>query len=257
MHSGRILEVEPPADGWPALFGAIAARGGVLAASGRTIGADEAAFRAMYLDIGEVRDALQATGLAPALVTVCADVLNIPDRFDWSFGRTALVIVARRIQSDGYASFNLDYRSEARASLTLFAEEVDGRFQAIAATALDGPQPAAFIFDAPPETGGVRIHMPAWGPAATPLRSADDLPPRAASVLEQALRTELAFAALLRDQHPDLAEAMIGWIRSFSASLPGIGWMTAELGSSGARRSGPARLSAVPWTGGVQALAGF
>lgn len=257
MQSGRNLEVEPPADSWPALFDGIAARGGVLAASGRTIGADEAAFRAMYLDMGEIREALRASGLAPAMVTVCADVVNLPDRFDWTFSRTALVIVARRIQSSGYASFNLDYRADAAASLTVFTEEVDGRFQAIARTALDGPQPAAFIFDAPPLTGGVRIHLPAWGPSATPLRSADDLPPRAASVLEQALRTELAFAALLRDQYPDLAEAMLGWIRSFSASLPGIGWMTAELGSSAARRTAPARLSAVPWTGGVQALAGF
>jgi len=246
MHSGRVRESEPPTADWPALFDAVAARGGVLSASGRTIGPDEAAFRGMFLDIGEIREALQADGLAPAVVTVCADVLNLPDGFDWTFRRTALVIIARRIQSSGYASFNLDYRSDATASLTVFAEEVDGRFQAIAATAPDGPQPAAFMIDRPPATGGTRIHLQACGPVAAPLRSADELPPHTAPVLEQALRTELTFASLLRDQHPDIAEAMLGWIRSISASLPGIGWMAAELGSGGTRRAGPPRLSAVP-----------
>lgn len=256
MHDRMALGGESPADGLAALFDTIETRGVVPGASCRAIGPDEAVFRAMYLDLGTIRETLRAADLAPRLVTVCADVLHIPDRFDWPLRRTELVMVARRIQSDGYATIALDYRDDTAASLTVFTEAVSGRFQAIAATAPDGPQPAAFIFDAPPATGGVRIHVPIREPVETPLDCAQDLPARAAAVLEQALRTELSFASVLRDQHPALAQAMLGWIRTCSGTLPGMAWMAAELGSLVPPKAGTASPPRLAWTKSAWAAAG-
>jgi len=243
MHNRIAPQGESPSDGLAALFDAIETRSGIAGVSSRAIGPNEAAFRAMHLDLGEVRAALRAADLDPPLVTVCADVLRIPDRFDWTLRRTELVIVARRIQSDGYASLNLDYRDSTTASLTVFTEEVDGRFQAIAMTAPDGPQPAAFIFDSVPATGGVRIHVPVRQPVETSLDSMQGLPPRAMAVVEQALQTECAVASLLREQRPDLARAMVGWIKSWSGDMPGLARIAAELDKLLIAQTGAARTS--------------
>ncbi|WP_225768796.1 hypothetical protein [Inquilinus sp. Marseille-Q2685] len=256
MHDRIALGGESPADRLAALFDTIETRGVVPGASSRAIGPDEATFRAMYLDLDAVREALRAADLAPRLVTVCADVLHIPDRFDWPLRQIELVIVARRIHSDGYATIALDYRDDTAASLTVFTETVSGRFQAIAATAPDGPQPAAFIFDAPPATGGVRIHVPGREPVETALDCTQDLPARAVAVLEQALRAELSFASVLRDQHPALAQAMLGWIRTCSGGLPGMGWMAAELGSLVTSQAGTASPPRLAWTKTAWAAAG-
>lgn len=229
MHSRKFLETEPAPAAWPAVFGTIETRCGVSGASSQTVGPDGAAFRAMYLDLGAVRDALRSADVEPPIVTVCADVLNIPDRFDWQLRQTELVIVARRIQSAGYATVNLDYRDHRTASLTVFTEEIDGRFQAIAVTAPDGPQPVAFIFEEAPAAGGVRIHLPGRQPVEMPLDSIRELQPDATAVLEQALETELTFASLLHEQRPQLASAMIGWVRACAEGLPGLARMAAEL----------------------------
>lgn len=246
MHNRIAAKGAPRSDGLAALFDAIETRSGIAGVSSRAIGANEAAFRAMHLDLGEIRAALRAADFDPPLVTICADVLRIPDRFDWTLGRTELVIVARRIQSDGYATLNLDYRDSTTASLTVFTEEMDGRFQAIAMTAPDGPQPAAFIFDSVPAMGGVRIHLPVRQPVETSLGSMQGLPPRAMAVVEQALQTEFAVASLLRDQRPDLARAMVGWIKSWSGDVPGMARIAAELDTLMIAQTGATSASLFP-----------
>jgi hypothetical protein len=245
MHSRATLKGESALADWQALFDSIQSRGGISDGSSRMVGPDQAVFRAMYLDLSTVREEFRAQS-APAAVTICADVLNIPHRFDWVLPGTKLVIVARRIQSAGYATLTLDYRDSRTASLTVFTEEVDGRFQAIAVTAPDGPQPAAFIFDTAPATGGVRIDLPVREPVETLVTSMRDLPPHSRVIVEQALRTELAVASLLRDQRPDVARAMIGWIRSCSDGMPGMGRMTAELDQLMAAQLGAACASLFP-----------
>ncbi|WP_144445822.1 hypothetical protein [Inquilinus limosus] len=256
MHSRTALGSEPAPAGWPALFGTIEARCGVPGAASQTIGPDGAAFRAMYLDLGVIRDALRSADAAPPIVIICADVLNIPDRFDWRLDRTELVIVARRVQSAGYATVNLDYRDGNAASLSLFIGEIDGRFQAIALTAPDGPQPVAFIFDAAPVTGGVRIHMPGRQPVDTPLDDMRDLQPQATAILEQALRTELTFASLLHEQRPHLALAMVGWIKACADGLPGLARMAAEIDALAFAQPGAAGTPSIPWRGAAIAVAG-
>jgi hypothetical protein len=211
----------------------------------------------MYLDLGTVRDALRSADAEPPIVTICADVLNIPDRFDWRLRRTELVIVARRIQSAGYATLNLDYRDNGAASLSLFTEEIDGRFQAIALTAPDGPQPVAFIFDAAPATGGVRIHMPGRQPVETVLDDMGDLQPQTTPILEQALRIELAFASLLHEQRPHLARAMLGWVKACAEGLPALARIASEIdalafpqaGAAGAASLAPRQRSALAAAG--------
>lgn len=246
MSSRTALKGESASADWQALFDSVEARAGIPDGSSRVLGAEEAVFRAMYLDLGEIRDEFRA-GPVPPVVTICADVLNIPHRFDWALPQTALVIVARRIQSSGYATLTLDYREAKTTSLTVFADEVDGRFQALAVTAPDGPQPAAFIFDRAPATGGVRISLPVWQPVETAITGLQELPAQAGAVAEQALRTELAFASLLRDQRPDLARAMVGWIRSCAGGMPGLDRMAAELEALLAAQAGPGRSSSFPW----------
>ncbi|MGK9168465.1 hypothetical protein KXR53_19285 [Inquilinus limosus] len=246
MHSRTARGSEPAPAGWSALFEAIETRGGVLDASSEMVGPDAAGFRAMYLDLGAIRETLRSADAEPAVITICADVLNIPHRLDWRLQRAALVIVARRIQSAGYATVSLDYRDRTAASLTVFTEELEGRFQAIAVTAPNGPQPAAFIFDAAPATGGVRIHLPGRQPVETPLDSMRGLPPQATEIVEQALRTEFTFASLLHDQRPDLARAMLGWIKSCSRGLPGMAWIAAELGNPMLAQAGAVRTPSFP-----------
>ncbi|MGO4123023.1 hypothetical protein AB4Z01_01425 [Inquilinus sp. YAF38] len=256
MHNSIAPKREAASDGLAALFNSIETRSGIAGVSSRAIGPNEAAFRAMHLDLGEICAALRAADLDPPLVTVCADVLRIPDRLDWTLRRTELVIAARRIQSDGYATFNLDYRDSTTASLTVFTDEVDGRFQAIAMTAPDGPQPAAFFFDAPPATGGTRIHLPLRQPVETSLGSMRDLPPRAMTVVEQALQIECAVASLLREQRPDLAGAMIGWIKSWSADVPGLARIAAELDKLLAAQAGATLTSLSSWQKNAMAATG-
>ncbi|HEY9348335.1 MAG TPA: hypothetical protein VIQ53_23610 [Inquilinus sp.] len=256
MHNRIAPGAQPPSDGLAALFDAVATRSGIAGVSSRAIGANEAAFRAMHLDLGEIRAALRAADFAPPLVTICADVLRIPDRFDWTLRGTELVIVARRIQSDGYATLNLDYRDSTSASLTVFTEEMDGRFQAIAVTAPDGPQPAAFIFDSVPAMGGVRIHLPGRQPVETSLGSMRDLPPRAMPVVEQALQIECAVASLLREQRPDLARAMVGWIKYWSDDVPGLARITAELDKLLVAQAGATLTSLPSWQKNARAAAG-
>jgi hypothetical protein len=256
MHNRIAPGGKLPSDGLAALFGAIETRSGIAGVSSRAIGPDEAAFRAMHLDLGEIRAALRAADLDPPLVTICADVLRIPDRLDWTLRRTELVIVARRIQSDGYASLNLDYRDSITASVTVFTEEMDGRFQAIAMTAPDGPQPAAFIFDAAPAMGGTRIHLPSRQPVETSLDSMRDLPSRAMTVVEQALQTECAIASLLREQRPDLARAMVGWIKSWSDDVPGLARIAAELDKLLVAQAGATLTSLSSWQKNAMAATG-
>jgi hypothetical protein len=252
MHSRIALAPQSQLTDWPALFDAAEKHGGISEASSQAIGPADAVFQAMYLDLDAIQEALLAADREPAVVTVYADVLNIPPGFDWTLRQTALLIVARRIQSPGYATIGLDYRDGGAASLTVFADEVDGRFQAIALTAHDGPQPAVFIFDAPPATGGVQIHLAAGGPAETPLDRAAGLPVRPAMALEQALRMEFVFASLLRDQDPHLALAMFDWVKSW----PGAKQIILEFDDSIIAQTSASRAALIPFRGSTMAATG-
>lgn len=68
---------------WRSLYGDIATRGAIPFASSQTIDSVYATFQAMYLDLAEIKQALTASGQSPVLVTVYADVLNIPDDTTW------------------------------------------------------------------------------------------------------------------------------------------------------------------------------
>src|SRR5690242_11181451 len=145
-----LVELAPVAEAipvlnWAEFYKGLQARANVPDASITVIAADHAVFQAMYLDLAEIKLALLNSGRTPPLVTVVADVLNVPAGCSWSLNGSVLQIQARRLQTTGDFRVNLDYRSSTRASLVLYCAELAGRVQAVAV--YRGGDPAVFWID--------------------------------------------------------------------------------------------------------------
>src|SRR5579864_1904071 len=108
---------------WGALYERIAAEGNVPNPSDTAIDRSRATLRAMYLDLADVKRQIQDSGFDPPLVMLYADVVNIPAGTSWLLANSVLFIAARRIQTDGPVSVNLDYRAGPSASLVVFTAE--------------------------------------------------------------------------------------------------------------------------------------
>jgi hypothetical protein len=169
-----------------ALFASID-RQSAPAATGDRITALRATFQAERLDLGDVQRKLADAELDPPMVVVQADILDIPERFNWKLRRATLVIAARQVRIAGSAMVNLDYRSDDGASLMLFAGEITGALHAIALTPADGPQPVVVTIDAPPATGGY--------PEDVALNPERDLPVPLLEIDRSGVRADVVFGA--------------------------------------------------------------
>lgn len=203
---------------WKQLYESLALQGDVPYASSQAIDSSHAVFQAMYLDLNEIKATLSASGFDPPLVAIYADVLNVPANGTWLLQDSALFVVARRIQTDGRALVNLDYRHGHSASLVVFTTEIDGRLDAVAITS--GTEATTFPI-VPGPGGGAQL---SWsdGPAATSLGFAQGIAVAPTQVFQQSLITEFIFASLLYDQQPVIALAQLSWLKDWTGSSPAL-----------------------------------
>lgn len=196
-------------------FDALEKTGHVPYASEQTIQRNAAVLRAMYLDLAEVTERIGKSGFTPSLVTLYADVVNIPAGFTTQLSDSALVIVARRVDVGADAKVMLDKGRHGTASLMLFANEVATPLSIVAKT--DGAD-AAFVVAEPPPEGGVQIAYRDGTPKQLARTRAQGLAPTPTDAFLAALRTEFIFASLLYDERPELALAMLTWIKDWGAA---------------------------------------
>jgi hypothetical protein len=210
---------EGPID-WRSLYEGIATRGAIPYASSQTIDSARATFQAMYLDLAEIKQTLRAASESPPLVTVYADVLNIPAGTTW-LAEDVVVLYARRIQAGAGVKFHLDYRTEQVASLVVFCAELEGTFDVVATTLQEGsPHAATFTIAAPPATGGVQIRAVGGVPTKTSLVWAQGIATTPTDVFREALITEFIYASLLNDEHPEIALGQLAWIKNWAGASP-------------------------------------
>ena len=199
---------------WKNFYAQLELKGHVPFAEGESIDANHAVFRAMYLDLAEVKATVFAGGAPPPLVTIYADVLSIPAGTVWSLDGSALVIVARLVLAGDASVVALDFRRSTGTSFIFFANEVQGALQVVTQT--DG-QPNITIIDAPPPTGGVDYTFQG-APVALPLTRAQGMAMQPGDDFVSALRTEYLFAALLYDQQPPLALSMLTFLKDWAGA---------------------------------------
>ncbi len=205
---------------WASLYADLAVKGNVPYASSQTIDSVHSIFQAMYLDLADIKRTLAASGESPEIVTLYADVLNIPAGTTW-LAHDAMLIYARRVQVGPGATVHLDYRSDQVASLVLFCSEIQGTVEVVATTEQEGqPHPAVFPISVPPETGGVQVHAVNGMPVQSLLTWAQGISTTPTDVFQQTLTTEFIYASLLIDEHPAIALGQLAWTKNWSAQSP-------------------------------------
>jgi hypothetical protein len=204
-----------PADiNWPELFDRIEREGMVPSASSEDIDRGHATFQAMYLDLGDIKNKIAAAGVAPPLVTIYADVLNIPAGLAWTLKNSVLSVMARQVQIGETAKVVIDYREAPQvASLIVFADEIDGSLAVLAVVA-DSTVP--YTISAPTPEGGVRVFYADGTPQKAPVPRAQGIPFNLPDAFLGALTTEFLFASLLYDQEPAIALVMLRWLKEWS-----------------------------------------
>jgi hypothetical protein len=197
---------------WKAFYEDIERRGDVPYAADEQVNATSATFQAMYLDLAEIK--AKISGVAPALVTLYADVLNIPEGTNWLLESAALVLVARRIQTGPDVVVSLDFRSEAAASLLVFANQIEGNIRAVA---VGSGEPRIFDIADAPASGGVFIHLEESIPTESAVTRAQGVAMQPTRLFQQVMLREFIFASLLYDLHPDVALEQLIWLKDWSA----------------------------------------
>lgn len=203
-----------PAFDWAEFYHGLQARANVPDATITEIDANHAVFQAMYLDLADVKLALLSSGFNPPLVTVVADVLNVPIGCGWSLSGAVLQIQARRVQTTGDFRVNLDFRTSDTASLTLYCAELAGRVQVVAAQA--GKDPTALEVDQPSPAGGVQLLLAGGVPVKRAITWAQGIPFALPPWFEQSMRTEFIVASLLYSAHPEVAISQYAWLKNWT-----------------------------------------
>jgi len=208
------MSIAQPTLDWSEFYKGLQARGNVPESSITTIDAAHAVFQAMYVDLAEVKLALRNSGQDPPLVTIVADVLNVPAQTTWSLSNAVLQVQARRVQTDGDFKVNLDYRTGGTASLLLYCAELDGGVRAVAVQAAQPP--AVFSITSGSAGGGVLVNLRDGVPAQNAVTFAQGVSSDPAPWFEQAMRTEFIFASLLYGSYPEIAVAQFAWLKNWT-----------------------------------------
>jgi hypothetical protein len=208
---------------WAALYQNLASKGSVPAASSQVIDQNHAVFQDMYLDLGVIANLLLTTGSTPPLITIYADVLNIPETLNYDLQNSVMMIVARRIESGTQPRINLDFRTGTLTSLVLYTNELVGGISVVAAVEDGGKvQAYPFTISAPPPGGGVQFLMQGGVPVEQPRSFAQGMAPVPPQTFQDALMASFIFASLLYDQRPDIALSIFTWVKDWSSASPAL-----------------------------------
>ena len=199
---------------WSDFYKGLQARANVPDSTITIIDASHAVFQAMYLDLAEIKLALLNSEFNPPLVTVVADVLNVPAGTNWSLAGSVLQIQARRVQTVNDFKINLDYRGSTTASFLLYCLELAGRIQAVAVRT--GHDPVVIPIERPGPTGGVKVGLADDAPTKQDVSWRQGIGFELPSWFEQSLRTEFIFASVLYDTHPDVAISQYTWLKNWT-----------------------------------------
>lgn len=199
---------------WADFYRGLQARANVPDATITEIDADHAVFQAMYLDLGDIKLALASSGYDPPLVTVVADVLNVPIGCSWSLSGSVLQIRARRLQTTGDFRVNLDFRTAATASLTLYCAELAGRVRAVAVQ--EGKEPTVLPIEHPAATGGFQLLLADGVPVKREVGWEQGIPFELPAWFEQSMRTAFIFASLLYSSSPEVAISQYTWLKNWT-----------------------------------------
>ncbi|MBV8634660.1 MAG: hypothetical protein JO002_09245, partial [Burkholderiaceae bacterium] len=210
-----------PAD-WAALYGELAIEGKIPNASGAQVDARNAVFRSMYLNLADLKQQIAASGQQPTHVTVYADVLAIPAGLSWLLAAGALVVYARRIEVDASASVLLDYRTSSTAALLVFCQEMQGALNVRAVTTSVSEQPVSFVVTAANANPGAAIKSVNGAPVMSAMTRAGGLPMTPTADFEMWLNNGFIYGTLLYDSQPDLALAILNWVKDWSATSPSL-----------------------------------
>ncbi len=195
---------------WAEFYEAWLERGQVPSPSYAVITEDRAIFQGMYLNLAQIRDQVLSSGYRPALVTVVADVLQVPAGTGLRVDHARWRLVARRFQVEADCRIDLDLRARRMCEFVLYCAEQSGKLRVVA-TRHQGP-PVVFRLETPVSSGGVRI-----GPVDGEVACQDVTWAQGATMAEQVwfrqgMRSQFFVAALLYDAHPELARAQFAWL---------------------------------------------
>lgn len=201
---------------WLEFYNNLQTDGSIPPSSCATVNASNGLFSSMYVDLGQVKSQVKASGHTPFMTTIYADVLNIPDNLVWTLEGTSLLIIARRIQVGKNAQVYLDYRTVPSASLILYASEWAGSLTALAVKGSQ-TQPATFNLNDSTVEAGVQISAPSGSAAKTDVTFAQGIPMELPEQFSLYLNDVFIYGSLLYDQNPGLALNLMTWTKEWSA----------------------------------------
>ena len=204
------------AEDWQSFYTNLEQQGHVPNATDAVIDANNAVFRAMHLDLGDLKAKISASGFKPTHVTVIADVLTIPDASSWVLASAALVVIARSVECAGSCKIMLDFRQSQTASFVFFADEVAGNIDVLAVVP-GSATPSSFAIDSSFALAGTQIHFANGAAQKVPLTRAQGMPLSPTSTFTSALNNSFIFGSLLYDSNPSLALNIFMWVKNWSA----------------------------------------
>ena len=205
-----------PVNPYSSLYSQLQTDANIPNASVEIIDQNHAVFQAMYLDLGVLKQKIADSGLSPAVVTVYADVLSVPDDLKWSLGGAALVVNARRLEVGSSVQIFLDFRKSQSARFVLFSTEIIGTLSVLAVIP-DQAAPVVFSISSPLTSPGVMIGWKDQAAATSNLTQANGLSLPVTDLFTLALDNSFIFGSLLYEQNPALALDILTWVKNWSA----------------------------------------
>lgn len=201
---------------WSAFYNKLQTDGNIPDGSCATVDTNNGLFSGMFVDLGQVKSQIGASGNTPFMTTIYADVLHIPDNLVWNLNGAGLLIIARRIEVGNNVQVYLDYRTSHNASLILYASQWAGSLTALAVTGSQ-TEPTTFNLNASTVSTGVQISATSGAAAMTNLTYAQGVPMKLTTQMSVYLNDVFIYGSLLYDQNPALALDLMTWTKEWSA----------------------------------------
>jgi hypothetical protein len=223
---------------WPAFYRTLLSTAKLPAPSSWDFRQSHAYIRDLHVDLADAVAQFRAKVPKPTLLSICADVVTLPENFKLTVASLGLVIAARRIEFGAQSSIVVDMTKSPRASLKLFALEVSKPsyvyklpIKVIDSSSTSERTPwndvdtitpkgiiiACFDSDPDPATGRVISDTIIRHDAGMQTMLGED------SMLSLSLGTIFHVATLLLDQpkHSELVASQLAWIGACASQSPG------------------------------------
>lgn len=172
--------------------------------------------RDLFVDLREVFKSIEDSELTPSMISIFADVVQIPNKFSCTLKDMQLVIRARRveIQSEGAAEILLDYKDGGKLSqLTIYGIELSGVLHATPIYNQSSSPPYSIELT----NKGVRLSDKDGiftAEEITHVVPTSQLPKLFTSVFQ--------VACLFFESRPDIAANQLNWLKMFTTQYDGL-----------------------------------